>query len=117
MPGTGAPPPERPEVPDDIATRVEAAERRRGCGVQLCIGVGACLVALGIYIYSRVGRVGTGYILALALLGVGLAVACAGAAAAAWFLGPTWGQRQQHWQLQRWQREYARWQEQQRSHP
>lgn len=41
------------------------------------------------------------------LLAMGLIVACVGGVAAAWFLGPTWEQRQQHWRLLKWERECA----------
>lgn len=114
MPGYGAASPERPAVPDDIGEQVEAAERRRAWGVQMCIAVGACLAGVGIYLYSRGGSAGHYYVAALALLGAGLILACVGGAAVAWFLGPTWEQRQQHWQLLRWEREYAEWQARER---
>ncbi|MGZ3583007.1 MAG: hypothetical protein ACXWQR_05270 [Ktedonobacterales bacterium] len=115
MPGYGAAPPERPAVPDDIGAQVAAAERRRAWGVQVCIAVGACLAGVGIYLYSRGGRVGWSYVAALALLGMGLIVGCLGGAAAAWFLGPTWEQRQQHWRLLRWEREYEEWKARERT--
>ena len=115
MSGHDTLPPERPAVPDDIAAQVEAAERRRARGVKLCIAVGACLAGAGVYLYDRGGRVGWSYVAALALLGIGLIVACVGGAAAAWFLGPTWEQRQQHWRLLRWQREFAAWQARERT--
>lgn len=117
MPGYDAGPPERPAVPDDIGRRVAAAERRRAWGVQGCIAVGGCLAGVGIYLYSRGGSAGRLYVAALALLGMGLIVACVGGAAAAWFLGPTWEQRQLHWRLLRWEREYAEWQARERAHP
>lgn len=117
MPGYDAAPPERPAVPDDIGQQVEAAERRRARGVQLCIAVGACLAGAGILLYSRGGSAGQGYVAAMALLGAGLIVACVGGAAAAWFLGPTWEQRQQHWRLLRWEREYTEWQARKHLHP
>lgn len=117
MPGYDAAPPERPLVPDDIGAQVEAAERRRAWGVRVCIAAGACLAGVGIYLYSRGGSAGRLYAASLALLGMGLIVACVGGAAAAWFLGPTWEQRQQHWRVLRWQRECAEWQASARIHP
>ena len=114
MPGYGTAPPERPAVPDDIGGQVAAAERRRAWGVQVCIAVGAFLAGAGIYLYSRGGSAGRWYVAALVLLGMGVIVACVGGAAAAWFLGPTWQQRQQHYQLLRWEREDADWQARER---
>ncbi len=117
MPGYDAAPPQRPAVPEDIGNRVEAAERRRARGVQACIAVGACLAGAGILLYGRGGSAGRGYVAAMALLGAGLIVAFVGGAAAAWFLGPTWEQRQQHWRLLQWEREYAEWQARKHTHP
>lgn len=114
MPGYGAASPERPAVPDDIGEQVQTAERRRAWGVQVCIAVGACLAGAGVFLYSRDGSEGRWYVAALTLLGMGLIVACVGGAAAAWFLGPTWEQRQQHWRLLRWERECADWQARER---
>lgn len=111
------PAPPRPDVPPDIAERVRVAERRRAVGVKLCLLAGALLCCASFTVYAAAARsfggvagaAGGAPSVALVLLATGLATAFPLAAVAALLLGPTWGQRRQHWRLERWQREHARW--------
>lgn len=84
--------------PPDIGARVRAAERRRAIGVKLCVLTGACLVAAGLATYAIASHRGAAPLATLILLALGLLVAFPLAALLALLLGPTWEQRQQHWQ-------------------
>jgi hypothetical protein len=105
------PPPVPPAgVSQRIARVVERRERRRAWGVKLLVLAGALLVGAGVALYAAgQGAEGRASPTVLALLGVGLLVAFPGAALAALWLGPTWRQRQEHYQLARWQREQRAW--------
>ncbi|HLZ23328.1 MAG TPA: hypothetical protein VKQ30_14515 [Ktedonobacterales bacterium] len=89
-------------IPPDIGDRVRAAERRRALGVKLCVLAGVCLVAggLAVYVVAPHSAVSahTAPRAALLLIGAGLVVTFPFAALLALLLGPTWRQRQQHWQ-------------------
>jgi hypothetical protein len=111
VPQPTTPPPEPPlGVPLEIGREVERRERRRARGVKLLMGIGALLVGAGVVVYaSGQGARGSASPAVLALLGMGLLVAFPCAALAARWLGPTWRQRQEHYQIVRWQRERGAW--------
>lgn len=85
-------------IPPDIGERVRAAERRRARGVKLCVLAGCCLMAAGLAVYALIPHIHGTPAAALVLMGAGLVVAFPLAALLALLLGPTWRQRQQHWQ-------------------
>jgi hypothetical protein len=100
-------PPSRPPVPADIAAQVRTAERRRGVFVPVCALTGAALFGVGLVLYHPTG---TGFTLALAIMGLGLLVAfVVPALAVLLVIGPHWQQRLQHLQLMRWEREHQLW--------
>ncbi|MGH2517567.1 MAG: hypothetical protein ACRDHP_18100 [Ktedonobacterales bacterium] len=85
-------------IPPDIDEQVRAAERRRAIGVNLCVLAGVCLVATGLAVYAITPHHAVTPTFALVLIGAGLLVTFPLAAVLALLLGPTWQQRQQHWQ-------------------
>ena len=100
-------PPPRPSVPVDIAAQVRTAERRRGVFVPVCALAGAALFGIGLALYHPSG---TGFTLALAIMGIGLVVAfVVPALVVLLVIGPHWRQRLQHLQLMRWERERRLW--------
>lgn len=102
-----SPPPLRPPVPADIAAQVRRAERWRGVFVPVCALAGAALFGAGLAIYRPSG---TGFTLALAIMGIGLLVAfVVPALVVLLVIGPHWRQRIQHLQLMRWERERRLW--------
>ncbi|MGO8946852.1 MAG: hypothetical protein ACLQUY_04125 [Ktedonobacterales bacterium] len=100
--------PPKPRVPGDIEARVAHAEHRRSLLVHLCLGLGTLFFAGGLVIFTRVG-VAPATAVAWALLGFGLLALFPLAALVALVIGPTWQQRQEHWQLLHWQSERRRW--------
>lgn len=100
-------PPPRPPVPLDIAAQVRRAERRRGVFVPACALAGVALFGVGLALYHPSG---SGFTLALAIMGLGLLVAfVVPALAVLLVIGPHWRQRIQHLQRMRWERERRLW--------
>lgn len=85
-------------IPPDIDEQVRAAERRRALGVKLCVLAGVCLLGAGLALYMLTPHHTATPTIALVLIGAGLATAFPLAAVLALLLGPTWQQRQRHWQ-------------------
>jgi hypothetical protein len=83
--------PPRPPISADVPARIERAEQRRGRAVKSLLLVGSLTFAAGL-IPSAVG---------LFLLFAGLLTVFPLAALAAFLVGPTWQQRQDHWRLLR----------------
>jgi|SRR5579872_2873568 len=92
-------------IPPDIDEQVRAAERRRAIGVKLCVLAGVCLLAAGLAVYALTPHYTGTPAIALILIGAGLVVTFPLAALLTLLLGPTWQQRQQHWQSLR----HRRW--------
>ncbi len=112
QPVISTPPPARPTVPADSATRVQRGEVRRGRAVYTTVALGALLLIAAIAVSLRLPERPTTHALrVLALVGIGALplVTFLTAALLALFLGPNWEQRQQHWQLQRWERARRVW--------
>ncbi len=102
-------PPERPQAPEDIGERVEAAERRRARAVKRSALLGACLVGVGLWAEVEAQRA-----LGVALMTLGLLIAFALGAYFAWAFGPTWEQRRQHWAVLHWERARRLWRDRER---
>ncbi|SRR5260221_395053 len=112
QPVISTPPPAHPLVPADIAARVQRGEVRRGRAVYATIALGALLLIAAIAVSLRLPERPTTHALrALALVAIGALpfATFLTAALLALFLGPNWEQRQQHWQLQRWERARRVW--------
>jgi hypothetical protein len=112
QPVVTAPPPARPPVPADIAERVQRGEVRRGHAVYATVALGALLLIAAISVSLRLPeRPATHALRVIALVAIGALpfVTFLTAALLALFLGPNWEQRQQHWQLQRWERARREW--------
>ncbi len=112
QPVISTPPPARPALPADIAARVQRGEVRRGRAVYATVALGALLLIAAIAVSLRLPERPTTHALrVLALVGIGALplVTFLTAALLALFLGPNWEQRQQHWQLQRWERARRVW--------
>jgi hypothetical protein len=97
--------PPRPPISADVAARVERAERRRGRVVKSLLLVGSLTFAAGLIASALATRLGEHSLraLGLVLLLVGLLLVFPVAALAALLVGPTWRQRQDHWQLLHWE--------------
>ena len=111
-PVISTPPPARPTVPADIAARVQRGEVRRGRAVYATVALGALLLIAAIAVSLRLPERSTTHalrVLALVAIGALPFVTFLTAALLALFLGPNWEQRQQHWQLQRWERARRIW--------
>ncbi len=100
--------PERPEIPADIGAIIARAEYRRKQMVRICLGVGIVVFAAGLLLYRGIG-LSPASGASLALLAVGLVVSFPLAALLALLFGPSWRQRQDHWQLHYWYRDRRNW--------
>jgi hypothetical protein len=112
QPVISTPPPARPTVPADVAARVQHGEVRRGRAVYATVALGALLLIAAIAVSLRLPERPTTHavrVLALVAIGALPFVTFLAAALLALFLGPNWEQRQQHWQLQRWERAQCAW--------
>ena len=112
QPVISTPPPARPALPADIAARVQRGEVRRGRAVYATVALGALLLIVAIAVSLRLPeRPATHALHVLALVAIGALpfITFLTAALLALILGPNWEQRQQHWQLQRWERTRRVW--------